>query len=50
MVDANSEIAANLERAETNLRAARDLLDKGYYDIAASRAYLLRSMQAVHCC
>lgn len=39
MVDSNSEIASNLERAETNLHAARDLLDKGYYDIAASRAY-----------
>jgi uncharacterized protein (UPF0332 family) len=28
-----------LERAETNLKAARDLADKGYYDIVASRAY-----------
>jgi uncharacterized protein (UPF0332 family) len=34
----NPEIAANLERAETNLQAARDLLNKQYYDIAASRA------------
>jgi uncharacterized protein (UPF0332 family) len=33
------EITANLERAKTSLEAARDLLDKGYYDIAASRAY-----------
>ena len=39
MTDNASEIASNLERAETNLKAARDLLDKGYYDIAASRAY-----------
>ncbi|MDO8587197.1 MAG: HEPN domain-containing protein [Armatimonadota bacterium] len=33
------EIAANLERAEESLRAAKDLADGGYYDIAASRAY-----------
>jgi uncharacterized protein len=39
MTDYSSEIASNLERAETNLNAARDLLEKGYYDIAASRAY-----------
>ena len=39
MVDNAAEIAANLERAGTNLQAAKDLLDKGYYDIAASRAY-----------
>jgi len=39
MADNTVEIAANLERAETNLQAARDLLDKGYYDITASRAY-----------
>ena len=39
MSDYSDEIAANLERAETNLKAARDLADKGYYDIAASRAY-----------
>lgn len=35
----NPEVTANLQRAETNLRAAKDLLDKNYYDIAASRAY-----------
>ncbi|MBI5964301.1 MAG: HEPN domain-containing protein [Chloroflexi bacterium] len=35
----NSEIIANLQRAETNLRAAKDLLDKEYFDIAAARAY-----------
>jgi len=39
MADNTGEIAANLERAGTNLQAAKDLLDKGYYDIAASRAY-----------
>jgi len=39
MADTASEIVSNLERADTNLHAARDLLDKGYYDIAASRAY-----------
>jgi uncharacterized protein (UPF0332 family) len=39
MTDNSSEIASNLERSKTNLRAARDLVDKGYYDIAASRAY-----------
>jgi len=39
MVDKANEIAANLDRAETNLHAAKDLLDKRYYDIAASRAY-----------
>lgn len=39
MFDYSSEIAANLERAETNLNAAKDLLGKGYFDISASRAY-----------
>lgn len=39
MADYSSEIASNLERAKTNLNAAKDLLDKNYYDIAASRAY-----------
>ena len=39
MTDKAHEIAANLERAETNIQAAKELFDKGYYDIAASRAY-----------
>lgn len=39
MADYSSEITSNLERAKTNLNAAKDLLDKNYYDIAASRAY-----------
>lgn len=39
MDDNANEIAANLERAETNLKAAKQLADQGYYDIAASRAY-----------
>ena len=34
-----SEISSNLERAETNLQVSRELLDKGYYDVSASRAY-----------
>lgn len=33
------EIAANWERAERSLQAARDLVARGYHDIAASRAY-----------
>jgi len=39
------EIAANLERAEQSIQAAKDLAVKGYHDFAASRAYygLLRS-------
>jgi uncharacterized protein (UPF0332 family) len=39
MDDFSNEITSNLERAETNLNAAKDLLEKGYFDIAASRAY-----------
>ena len=35
----NPEISSNLERAETNLQAAKDLVDKEYFDIAAARAY-----------
>lgn len=33
------EIAANLERAEQSIQAAKELARKGYYDFAASRAY-----------
>jgi uncharacterized protein (UPF0332 family) len=33
------EISSNLERANTNLQVARELLDKKYYDVSASRAY-----------
>jgi len=33
------EIAANLERADQSIQAAKDLAIKGYYDFAASRAY-----------
>ena len=33
------EIAANLERAEQSIQAAKDLAVKGYHDFAASRAY-----------
>lgn len=35
----DEEVAANLERAGTNLQVARELLDKGYYDVCASRSY-----------
>jgi uncharacterized protein (UPF0332 family) len=38
-MDEQSEISANLERADTNLQVASELLDKGYYDVSASRAY-----------
>jgi len=37
--DRELEIAANLERAEQSIQAAKDLAGKGYYDFAASRAY-----------
>jgi uncharacterized protein (UPF0332 family) len=33
------EIEANLERAEASIRAAKDLIEGGYYDFVASRAY-----------
>jgi uncharacterized protein (UPF0332 family) len=33
------EIAANLERADQSIQAAKELERKGYYDFAASRAY-----------
>ena len=33
------EMAANLERAEASIRAAKELLTGGYYDFVASRAY-----------
>jgi uncharacterized protein (UPF0332 family) len=39
MDEYESEISANLERADTNLQVASELLDKGYYDVSASRAY-----------
>jgi uncharacterized protein (UPF0332 family) len=39
MNEHQNEIASNLERARTNLNAAKELLEKNYYDIAASRAY-----------
>jgi len=34
-----AEIAANFQRAEQSLQAARHLILGGYYDAAASRAY-----------
>ena len=39
MADYKNEIAAQLERAENSLQAAKELLEKEYYDISASRAY-----------
>jgi uncharacterized protein (UPF0332 family) len=33
------EIAANLERAEQSIQAAKELAVRGYYDFAASCAY-----------
>ena len=35
----DEEISSNLERADTNLQVARELLEKEYYDVSASRAY-----------
>ncbi len=39
MTDNAAEIAANLQRAETSIKAAKNMIEKGYHDIAASRAY-----------
>jgi uncharacterized protein (UPF0332 family) len=39
MNDDDNEISSYLERADTNLQVSRELLDKGYYDVSASRAY-----------
>ncbi len=39
MTDNSDEITVNLQRAETSIRAAKDMIEKGYYDIVASRAY-----------
>ena len=33
------EIAANLERAEQSIQAAKEMADSGFYDFVASRAY-----------
>jgi uncharacterized protein (UPF0332 family) len=33
------EIAANLERAQMSIEAAKELADSGFYDFAASRSY-----------
>ncbi len=33
------EISANIERAKISIEAAKDMLEKQYFDIAASRAY-----------
>ena len=31
MADYESEVSSNLERAQTNLQVAKEILDKGYY-------------------
>ena len=39
MADNSREIGENLQRAQTSIKAAKDMIEKEYYDIAASRAY-----------
>ena len=39
MADNSKEISENLQRAQTSINAAKDMVEKEYYDIAASRAY-----------
>ena len=39
MANYGDEISSHLERADTNLQVAKELLYKGYYDVCASRAY-----------
>ena len=39
MAKNSDEISENLKRAETSIKAAKDMVEKEYYDIAASRAY-----------
>jgi len=44
------EIAANLERAEKSIQAAKEMATSGFYDFAASRSFLRRFMlQPLHC-
>ena len=50
MGDYENEIFSNLERADTNLQVAKELVDKGYYDVSASRAYLPLFMRQVLSC
>ena len=35
----SSEIAANLQRAEASIQAAKEMATRGYHDFVASRAY-----------
>lgn len=39
MTQNSEEITASLQRAETSIRAAKDMFEKEYFDFAASRAY-----------
>lgn len=48
MGEYDSEVSSNLERAETNLQVARELLDRAYYDVSASRAYYAASALLLH--
>jgi uncharacterized protein (UPF0332 family) len=50
MTNNGSEINENLKRAETSIKAAKDMIEKEYYDIAASRAYLPLFMRRALCC
>jgi uncharacterized protein (UPF0332 family) len=33
------EITSNIQRAKTSIQAAKDMIEREYFDIAASRAY-----------
>ncbi|MBI5932207.1 MAG: HEPN domain-containing protein [Chloroflexi bacterium] len=39
MSDDIDEIASNIQRARISIQAAKDMIEKEYYDIAASRSY-----------
>ncbi|MEW5938721.1 MAG: HEPN domain-containing protein [Chloroflexota bacterium] len=38
-MDHSKEISENVQRAQISINAAKDMIEKEYYDIAASRAY-----------
>jgi uncharacterized protein (UPF0332 family) len=50
MADNSKEISENLQRAETSIKAAKDMIEKEYYDIAASRAFMPLSTRQARCC
>lgn len=39
MTEKDNEINESLKRAEVSIKAAKDMIEKEYFDIAASRAY-----------